>query len=145
MVKSLVPDGYHNVNPFIFVDGGENLIGFLAEAFAAEETERITRSDGRIGHAEVRIGDSVVMVSDATEELPARPCAHYLFVEDVDASYQRALIAGGTSLREPTDQLYGNREAGVVDTFDNIWWLATVIEDVAPAELQRRWRQSTEG
>lgn len=143
MVNDPVPDGYHNVNPFIFVDGAEGLVGFLVETFAAEETERITRPDGRIGHAEVRIGDSIVMVSDASEMFPARPCAHYLFVEDVSASYQRALTTGATSLREPTDQFYGNREAGVVDAFDNIWWLATVIEEVAPDELQRRWQQST--
>lgn len=145
MLDHSVPSGYHNVNPFIFVDGVERLIDFLVEAFAGEETERMTRPNGSVGHAEVRIGDSVVMVSDATEEFPARSSAHYLFVEDVDTTYNRALSAGAGGLREPTDQFYGNREAGVVDAFGNIWWLATVIEDVTPDEMQRRWQQVASG
>lgn len=140
MERTLAADGYHSVNPFVFVDGAEDLIAFLGATFGGIETERLARSDGRIGHAEVRIGDSVVMVSDATESFPARPCAHYVFVGDVDTVYERAVAVGASSLREPSDQFYGNREAGVVDPWDNVWWIATVIEAVDDTEIQRRWQ-----
>lgn len=144
MERTLAAEGYHSVNPFVFIDGAEDLIAFLGATFGEIETERLARSDGGIGHAEVRIGDSVVMVSDSTESIPARPCAHYVFVDNVDAVYKRAVAAGASSLREPADQFYGNREAGVVDPWGNLWWIATVIEAVADAEIQRRW-QATQG
>jgi PhnB protein len=140
MERSLATEGYHSVHPFVFVDGAEDLIGFLVATFGGVETERLARSDGRIGHAEVRIGDSVVMVSDSTESFPARPCAHYVFVDNVDAVYEHAVAAGAASLREPSDQFYGNREASVVDPWGNVWWIATVIEAVDDTEIQRRWQ-----
>lgn len=130
---------YHSVNPFVIAERAEELIGFLVRAFGGTEQERITRSDGTIGHAEVAIGDSVVMLSEASPELPARPAAFYLFVDDIDSCYQRALDAGAASRSEPADQFYGNREAGIVDRWGNIWWIATVIEQVAPEELQARY------
>ena len=80
-------------------------------------------------------------MSDASEAFPARPCADYVYVRDVDATYRRALAAQAVSLREPTNQFYGNREAGVTDPFGNIWWIAAVVEAVSPEELQRRWQQ----
>jgi PhnB protein len=138
--RTMAAEGYHSVNPFLFVDGAEELIAFLGTAFGGVETERLARSDGRIGHAEVRIGDSVVTVSEASETFPARPCAHYVFVDDVNAIYERALAADASGLREPTDQFYGNREAGVVDPWGNVWWIATVIEAVDDDEIQRRWK-----
>lgn len=130
---------YHSVNPFVIAERVEELIGFLAAAFGGTEQERITRSDGTVGHAEVAIGDSVVMLTEASLELPARPAAFYLFVDDVDACYRRALDAGAVSRSEPADQFYGNREAGIVDRRGNIWWIATVVEQVAPEELQARY------
>ena len=144
MMADVKESGYHSVNPFVFVEDAERLIAFLIEAFGAKETERITLPDGRIGHAEVLLGDSIVMLSEASDAFPARVCAHYVFVDDVDSIYERSVSAGATSLREPTDQFYGNREAGVVDGFGNIWWLATVIEDVPGEELQRRSARSTQ-
>jgi len=138
--RTMAAEGYHSVNPFLFVDGAEDLIAFIGAAFDGVETERLTRSDGGIGHAEVRIGDSVVMVSDASENFAARPCAHYVLVDNVDAVYERALAARASSLREPTDQFYGNREAGVVDPWGNVWWIATVIEAVDDDEIRRRWQ-----
>lgn len=134
--------GYQAVNPFLFVDGAQRLIDFLGEAFGAVETERITRPDGAIGHAELRIGESVIMLSDATVELPAGRCAHYVYVDDVDRVYERALAAGGSALRQPANQFYGNREAGIRDPLGNIWWIATVIEEVPAGELQRRFEES---
>lgn len=136
-----VGDGYHAVNPFILVDGAAELLAFCTAVFDGEETERITGPEGRIAHAEVRIDNSIVMVSDASEAFPARPCADYVYVRDVDATYRRALAAQAVSLREPTNQFYGNREAGVTDPFGNIWWIAAVVEAVSPEELQRRWQQ----
>jgi PhnB protein len=130
---------YHSVNPFVIAEGAEDLIGFLGAAFAGSEQERITRPDGTVGHAEVAIGDSVVMLTDANAALPARPSAFYVFVDDVDACYRRALAAGAVSRSEPADQFYGIREAGVIDRWGNIWWVATVVEQVAPEELQARY------
>lgn len=118
------------------------MIDFLCETFAAVETERITRPDGSIGHVELQIGDSILMLSEAGAEFPAGRSAHYVFVEDVDSTYERALGAGGSSLRPPSNQFYGNREAGIRDALGNIWWIATVIEEVPGKELQGRWEQS---
>ncbi|MBO0729570.1 MAG: VOC family protein, partial [Acidimicrobiaceae bacterium] len=101
--------------------------------------ERITKPDGSVGHAEVRIGDSVIMLSEATDRFPQGRSAAYVYVDDVDAVFQRALAAGAQSLSEPSDKFYGNREAGVSDAFGNIWWIATAFEQVAPSELQQRF------
>lgn len=130
---------YHSVNPFVIASGAEELMAFLSDVFRAAEKERITRGDGSIGHAEVVIGDSVVMLTDATDELPARPGAFYVYVDDVDAAFRRAVAAGATVRSEPADQFYGNREAGVVDRWGNIWWMATAIEEVPAEELQARY------
>jgi uncharacterized glyoxalase superfamily protein PhnB len=94
--------------------------------------------DGSIMHAEVRIGDSVVMLADAAPKDSTFPAMIHLYIEDTDAAYRRALDAGAISLREPADQFYGDRSGGVKDRFGNHWWLATHIEDVSPEELQRR-------
>lgn len=136
-----MPDahGYHNVNPFVIVEGAEALMGFLGDVFEGRERERITRTDGTIGHAEVQIGDSVMMISDATDTLPARPSAFYLFVPNVDVTFNRAVQRGATVRSDPADQFYGNREAGIVDRWRNIWWMATPIEDVPASKLQARY------
>jgi PhnB protein len=139
MSADSLPDGYHTVNPFIVADGAEELMTFLATVLRGVERERITRSDGRIGHAEMQIGDSVVMLTDATEALPARPGTFYVYVDDVDDAYTRAIGAGGASRSEPANQFYGNREAGIVDPWDNIWWIATLFEEVPPQSLQARY------
>lgn len=133
------PAGYHSVNAFVIVDGAGSLIDFLRDAFGAGERERITRPDGTIGHAEVRIGDSVVMLTDATEQLAPRPSAFYLYVDDVDETFRRAVAAGAAVRSEPADQFYGNREAGLVDPWSNIWWIATAVREVPPSELQARY------
>ncbi|HZT67924.1 MAG TPA: VOC family protein [Acidimicrobiales bacterium] len=139
MSERSAPAGYHNVNPFVIVEGAQQMMGFLGDVFGAVECERITRGDGTIGNAELAVGDSVVMVTDATGALPARPSAFYVFVPDVDDAFARAVAAGGQPRTEPTDQFYGNREAGVVDRWGNIWWIATPIEEVPASELQARY------
>src|SRR5262245_38779010 len=138
MAVKPIPEGYHSVNPYLTVHGVPKLIDFLKEAFAARETERMAQPEGTIRHAEVRIGDSVVMMSEAGGEREPRPSAIYLYVSDTDAAYKRALQAGGSSLMEPADQFYGDRSAGVQDPSGNYWWIATHQEDVPPEELKAR-------
>jgi len=133
-----IPDGYHTVTPYLTVQGVPKLIDFLTQAFEAQEIERMTQPDGTIGHAEVRIGDSVVMMGEARDEWKPMPSGIYLYVNDTDAVYKRALQAGATSIMEPADQFYGDRSAGVKDSSGNHWWIATHKEDVPPAELKKR-------
>jgi uncharacterized glyoxalase superfamily protein PhnB len=132
------PDGYHSVTPYLVVDGAARLIDFLEQTFDAEEVERFAAPGNRVGHAEVRIGDSVVMLGDAHGEHKAMQAMLYAYVDDVDASFQRALAAGGTSVQAPTDHFYGDRSGGVKDPCGNVWYITTHIEDVSPAELKRR-------
>jgi PhnB protein len=138
MAVKPIPDGYHTVTPYLTVRGAAKLIDLLKQTFGAVETERIAGPDGTIGHAEVRIGDSVVMLADATPEFTPMPAMIHVYVNDVDAVYKRALQAGTISLREPTDQFYGDRSAGVKDFCGNHWWIATHKEDVPPEELKKR-------
>lgn len=133
-----IPDGFHTVTPYLIVEGAPELLTFLEQAFKAEELHRTMRPDGTIAHADIKIGDSVVMVSESTCDWKPRPGAAYLYVEDTDATYRRSLEAGAISIMEPADQFYGDRSAGVQDACGNYWWIATHIEDIAPEELQRR-------
>ena len=134
-----VPDGYHTVTPYILAQGADKLIGFVKKAFDAKETERHSMPDGSIGHAEVRIGDSVIMVADAQgDEYKPMAAGIHLYVEDCDVTYKRAIGAGATSVREPQDQFYGDRSAGVNDQFGNKWWIATHKEDMSKEEIIKR-------
>jgi PhnB protein len=133
-----VPDGYHTVTPYLVVRDVPRLIDFVAQAFGATELKRAARPDGSIMHAEVAIGDSKVMMGEPMPPAPPMPGCLHLYVVDTDALYHLALQAGATSLREPTDQFYGDRMAGVQDPAGNQWWIATHTEDVPAAELARR-------
>ena len=133
-----IPSGYHAVTPYLVVDGAERLLEFMRRAFGAEETVRMPGPGGRIGHAEVKIGDSVVMFADASEESPVTRSVLHVYVVDSDATYTFALEAGGESIREPENQFYGDRMGGVRDPFGNSWWVATHIEDVSDEEIERR-------
>ncbi len=136
------PEGYHNVTPYLVVEGAARLIDFLEEVFDAEVSERIDAPENRIGHAEVRIGDSRIMLGDAHGEHRPIPAMLYVYVDDADATYQRALAAGATSVQAPKDQFYGDRSGGVRDACGNLWWIATHIEDVPPEELKRRAQEA---
>lgn len=138
MAVKPIPDGYHSVTPYLTVEGADALLDFVSQAFSAEETVRMARPDGSIQHAEVRIGDSPVMLGEPAEQWEASPATIHLYVEDCDATYRRALEAGGTSLQEPTNQFYGDRMGGVRDPAGNSWWIATHIEDVPDDEMARR-------
>jgi PhnB protein len=133
-----VPAGYHRVTPYLVVADGEGLLTFLQNAFQAEVLTRTLRPDGAIANAEVRVGDSMLMVAQAREPWKPMPTGFYLYVPDTDAVYQAAVAAGGVSTLEPSDQFYGDRNAGVQDPWGNNWWIATHIEDVDEAEIQRR-------
>jgi PhnB protein len=138
MAVKPIPDGYHSVTPYLIVEGASSLIQFLKEAFDAQETERVVQPDGTIMHAEVRIGDSVVMLSDAMGERKPMPTGIYLYVNDADATYQRALQAGATAMMEPANLFYGDRHGSVKDPAGNYWSIATHIEDVPREELAKR-------
>ncbi len=133
-----IPEGYHTVTPYLIAEDVDGVISFLREAFGAEELYRMHGPDGGVWHAELQLGDSRLMLGGASEQFPPRPAVLYLYVEDVDATYRRALAAGATSVMEPADQFYGDRHGGVQDLAGNQWWIATHIEDVSPEELERR-------
>jgi len=133
-----VPERYHSVNSYLVVQGVPKLLDFLKQTFNSTELERVPRPDGTISHAEVRIGDSVVMMGEASAQSKPMPAMLYVYVEDVDAVYKRALKAGAKSVRELKDEFYGDRAGGVEDPMGNQWWIATHKEDVSPEELRRR-------
>src|SRR5437899_54540 len=132
-----IPDGYHTVTSVLMVNDAAKLIDFLKRAFGAREKERFTDPTGRIVHAEVTLGDSIVQLSDAMGEWKTVQVPLLLYVTDTDATYRRALKAGATSLREPMDAFNGDRTAGVKDSFGNSWWIATHQEDVSREELDK--------
>ncbi len=138
MAINPIPDGYHTLTPYLVVPGVAKLIDFLKQTFEAVEIERHARPDGAIMHAEVRIGDSIVMMGEPTGQWGAKPAMIYVYVKDVDATYKRALEAGATSLQEPANQFYGDRNGGVQDPSGNQWWIATHVEDVSREELEKR-------
>ena len=138
MAVKAIPTGHHSVSPYLVATGVEKLIPFLEQAFEGECIERQQRPDGVTAHAEVRIGDSIVMMGEASEQWKAMPAALYVYLTDVDTTYRRAVGAGGRVLSEPSDMFYGDRSGAVIDPCGNYWWIATHIEDVSPEELQKR-------
>jgi uncharacterized glyoxalase superfamily protein PhnB len=138
MAVKPVPDGFHTVTPYLIVPGVVTLIDFLQQAFDAQPLIKMMRADDTVGHAEVKIGDSIVMMGEPMDDMPPMPGSLYLYVNDTDAVYQRALQAGATSIMAPADQFYGDRSAGVKDQAGNQWWIATHKEDVSPEEMTRR-------
>lgn len=130
MTTQSAPDGYPTVSPYLLVEDVAALIDFLEQCFDAEEIRRKKRSDGSIQHAEVRIGDSVVMMGESTDEFAPMPAMLHVYVDAVDTVYERALQAGATSVAEPSGQPDGDRRGGVQDAWGNQWWMAT-SQDVA--------------
>ncbi len=122
-----ISEDLHTVTVYFHPIGAQRFIEFLENAFGAEEVGKTDSGDGMVLHAKVRIGDSIVEMGEAREPSQPMPTAIYLYVEDVDAMYERALKAGGTSMLAPTDQPYGDRNAWVKDPFDNVWYLATYV------------------
>jgi uncharacterized glyoxalase superfamily protein PhnB len=133
-----IPEGYHTVTPYLMIQGADQVIEFAKNAFGAKERVRMPGPNGTIGHAELEIGDSVVMLADMDERENLMPAMVHLYMEDVDAVYARAIEAGGKSVQEPKDQFYGDRSAAVQDSAGNKWYISTHVEDVSPDEMERR-------
>jgi len=141
-----VPDGYHTVTPYLFIRGAAGAIEFYKKAFGATELMRMPTLDGNIGHAEIKIGDSVIMLADEYPDMgfssPATvggsTVGIVLYVEDVDTRFNRAIAAGGKAIKPLEDQFYGDRTGTLLDPFGHIWTISTHKEDLSPEELQKR-------
>ncbi|MGO8719683.1 MAG: VOC family protein [Acidobacteriaceae bacterium] len=140
-----IPDGYHSVQPYLMLNGAAKAIEFYKNAFGATERLCMTQPDGRIGHAELEIGDSCIMMADENPQIEAFAPTHYggspvsllIYTEDCDRMYHQAMAAGAKSEREPADQFYGDRMAGVEDPFGYRWFISTHIKDVSKEELEK--------
>jgi PhnB protein len=138
MAVKAIPEGHHSVTAYLVVNGVDKLIAFLEQSFAGKCVERHQGPDGKTAHAEVKIGDTIVMMGEASERAKAAATTLYHYVPNVDEVYRRAIAAGATALTEPMDMFYGDRSGGVLDPCGNNWWIATHIEDVSPEEMQKR-------
>ena len=144
MAVKPIPDQYHSAQPYLLVDDASRLMEFMKATFGAEDLGTMPTPEGKIGHAEMRIGDTIVMLADASTAegvSGAMPSTVVTYVEDCDATYERALDAGAKSIREPQDMFYGDRSAGVADPVGNHWWIHTHVEDVPEEEMMRRAQQ----
>lgn len=133
-----IPEGYRSITPFLLVKDANGCMKYMQDAFGAAVVAHHLHADGSLMHGVVQIGDSRIMLGEASEKYPAAAAMLYLYVEDTDATYKKAMDAGGTSLREPVDEFYGDRSAGVMDKWNNQWWIATHVEDVSPEEMEKR-------
>ena len=141
-----IPAGYHTVTPYLIINGAADALAFYQQAFGAMELFRMPTPDGKIGHAEIKIGDSPIMLADESLEMGSRspqsyggsPVTIMLYVEDVDTVVNRAVFAGATLQRPVKDQFYGDRSGSVKDPFGHEWHIATHTEDVSPDEMNRR-------
>ena len=146
MAAKSIPEGYHSVTPYLIVRGGVRALEYYKRAFGAEERFRMDGPGGTIGHAEIQIGDSMVMLADENPAANARapqvgtpsPVGLMIYVDDVDATFARALAAGGKETQPLKNQFYGDRSGTLTDPFGHSWTVATHIEDVAPEEMERR-------
>lgn len=141
-----IPEGFHTVTPYFTVSAAAKLIEFLQQAFDAVEVHRSVMPDGTVMNAELRIGDSMIMIGEAPKNGTAvkrMTSMLYMYVDDADSVYRRAIHAGGRSIREPADQIYGDRVGAIEDSFGNQWWIATRKENVSDEELGRRAMQFT--
>ena len=153
MATKRIPEGYHSVTPYLFIRGASDAIAFYVKAFGAKELFRMPMPDGRLGHAELQIGDSRVMLADENLEhgavspttLKGTSIGLAIYVEDCDAVYQRAVAAGAKVERAIQNQFYGDRSGTVVDPFGHKWTIASHVEDVSPEEMERRMASMKHG
>jgi PhnB protein len=146
MAVKAVPEGYHTATPYLIVDDAARALEFYRKAFGANERMRFAAPGGKIGHAEITIGDSAIMLADEHLEMGYRgpraiggsPVSIHLYVENVDEVFPRALAAGGTVLQPVKDQFYGDRSGTLRDPFGHVWNIATHKEDLSPEEMHRR-------
>ena len=146
---SPIPAGYHSVTPYLLISGAANAMAFYAKAFGAVEVMRLQGPDGKIGHAEIRIGNSHVMIADEHPDMGflgpltrgGTTVSLLIYVEDVDAVFAQAIEAGATELRPLCDQFYGDRSGTVTDPWGHVWSIATHVEDIPQAEIDRRFQE----
>jgi len=144
MTVNYIPNGYHTITPYLAVRDANKLLQFLKQAFDAEEIEIHRDKEGKIMNAELKIGDSIVMIGELPlnyEESKLLKSMIYLYVADADSVYKKAIQADGKSVLEPIDHFYGDRSGAVEDLAGNQWWIATHIEDVSREEINRRAAQ----
>lgn len=141
MAVEPIRNGFHTITPYLFAVRAASLVEYLRAAFGAEVTFRKARPDGALLHAELRIGDSMIMLGEAPDEFGPMPASIYLYVPNCDRVYADAIAAGGTVVFEIMNLPSGERYGGVKDPAGNIWWIATHVEDVTPEEEERRWRE----
>ena len=146
MGAKAVPPGHHTATPYLTISDGVRALDFYKQAFGATEVYKLIMPDGRLGHAEIRLGDSIIMLADEFPEYGGRsprtlggsPVSVHLYVEDVDAFVKRAVAAGAKETKPVKDQFYGDRSGQLEDPFGHLWWVATHKEDVSPPEMQKR-------
>lgn len=146
MAVKPIPEGYHAVTPYLIVKGAARAIEFYKQAFGATEIMRFPGPDGGIAHAEIKIGDSVVMLSDTPmggefrdpQALGGSPIGLMIYVPEVDKTFKNAVSAGAKQSRAVVDQFYGDRSGTLIDPFGHVWTVATHVEDVSPQEMQKR-------
>jgi PhnB protein len=148
-----IPEGYHSVTPYLIMKNAGAAIEFYKNAFGAIELFRMPQPDGKIGHAEIKIGDSPIMLSDehpemqylGPESIGGTPVSLMIYVDDVDAVFKRAIDKGATEQKAVQDQFYGDRSGSLVDPFGHIWHIATHTEDVSPEEMEKRAKAAHAG
>jgi PhnB protein len=146
MAVQPIPEGYNTVSPYLAVDDADKAIEYYKKAFGAEETVRMNGPDGRIGHAELKIGDSHIMLSDPFPQSSTKPptelggtsASIFMYVEDVDAVVEKAVDQGATVTMEVEDQFWGDRFGSITDPFGHNWSIATHVEDLTPEEIEER-------
>jgi PhnB protein len=138
-----IPEGFHTVTPYLIVSNAQGLLDFIVDGLGGKVEFSMKQDDGKITHATARIGESVIMVSDLMKDTKPTISMLYLYVEDVDRLYARALKVKGTKVtREVKDEFYGDRSGCITDAWGNHWWIATHVENVSEAELEKRKSQA---
>jgi PhnB protein len=149
MSAKSIPAGHHTVTPYLAIKNAVGALEFYKKGFGATEIYKLLMPDGRLGHAEIRLGDSVIMLADEFPEYGGRApptlggsaVSIHLYVDDVDAFFKQALAAGAKARKPVMDQFYGDRSGQLEDPYGHLWWVATHKEDVAPDEMQKRVRE----
>jgi PhnB protein len=149
---SPIPQGYHNITPYLVIKGAAQAIDYYKKVFGATEVVRMNAPDGKVGHAELQIGDSRFMLADenpsmgqgyaSAASIGASPVSLYLYLPDVDRVIERAAAAGAKILRPAKDQFYGDRSGFIQDPFGHLWGIATHVEDVSPEEMKERMKKA---
>ncbi len=145
-----IPDDYHSITPYLIIRGAKRAMEFYSNAFGAKEVFKMLDDKGEVGHAEMRIGNSIFMLAEEKKDFPHKspatlggsPVSILLYVEDVDSVFRQAVTAGGEVERPVADQFYGDRTGGIKDPFGFSWYIATHVEDVSPEEMERRAKQA---